>query len=290
MALLENVALEQFIDDYKNEVFVKDEESVKTKPNNRHSVLMASPSDDFTQPRREGSTTGDGDICSDDFTEKGNPLTNPFSELLVSSEIGFPDGLSDEDLPKLPKLANAMFKDRGAGDRVLSKLWKLAVLNTKRDKEKHKKLEDYARACRDALNYALKLLEEKWDTTNGTCRILTPELDYYGVHSENIRVIPGLPNVGKNCINFEIVTRWKRNADGIRVDRDGLPLLEFVAVKRHSKSYHWSLPELPDRPDEKPFVKTEFYSKKKEAKTSCSPLLRYTADTNRLVLRPHRVS
>lgn len=43
-----------------------------------------------------------------------------------------------------------------------------------------------------------------------------------------------------------IVTRWKRDASGMVMEREGHPVLEFVAIKRKSASLHWSIPEISE--------------------------------------------
>eukprot|EP00040_Diaphanoeca_grandis_P036197 m.229986 g.229986 ORF g.229986 m.229986 type:complete len:1663 (+) comp33568_c1_seq1:170-5158(+) len=52
---------------------------------------------------------------------------------------------------------------------------------------------------------------------------------------------------GANKVVYHIVTRWKRNSSGIRIERSGKPLLEFVGVKRRPHSSHWSIPEMHNR-------------------------------------------
>lgn len=46
------------------------------------------------------------------------------------------------------------------------------------------------------------------------------------------------------CRFMTIFTRWKRDAQGIRVARGGRPLLEFVGVKHRQDDQHWAIPEL----------------------------------------------
>lgn len=54
----------------------------------------------------------------------------------------------------------------------------------------------------------------------------------------------GRGELGKWGVNHAvdpIVTRWKRNHDGAVIERDGKPVLEFVAIYRpHDKI--WALP------------------------------------------------
>eukprot|EP00040_Diaphanoeca_grandis_P036765 m.236147 g.236147 ORF g.236147 m.236147 type:complete len:1778 (-) comp33676_c0_seq2:70-5403(-) len=49
---------------------------------------------------------------------------------------------------------------------------------------------------------------------------------------------------GPNRRVLHLVTRWKRDEAGIRINRFGKPLLEFIAVKRGDSSSFWSIPEM----------------------------------------------
>jgi len=53
-----------------------------------------------------------------------------------------------------------------------------------------------------------------------------------------------LPLPGKNRYTLHIVTRWKRDAEGMQMDRNGKFLLEFVGMKLNERSNEWQIPEL----------------------------------------------
>ena len=53
-----------------------------------------------------------------------------------------------------------------------------------------------------------------------------------------------LPLQGENRMLMHFVTRWKRDRDGIRMERDGKCVLEFIAVKRHKEDEQWAIPEI----------------------------------------------
>lgn len=48
---------------------------------------------------------------------------------------------------------------------------------------------------------------------------------------------------GENRMLMHFVTRWKRDDDGIRMERGGMPVLEFIAIKRHRDDEQWAIPE-----------------------------------------------
>jgi hypothetical protein len=67
--------------------------------------------------------------------------------------------------------------------------------------------------------------------------------------------VPGQPNQ----FLVHIITRWKRDDAGNRIVRSGLPLLEFVAVKRSNEMDKWAIPELQYKkhnmePEESPAI------------------------------------
>lgn len=49
---------------------------------------------------------------------------------------------------------------------------------------------------------------------------------------------------GENRLIIHVVTRWKRDDAGLRIERLGKPMMEFVALKRKPTSAHWMLPEM----------------------------------------------
>jgi hypothetical protein len=49
---------------------------------------------------------------------------------------------------------------------------------------------------------------------------------------------------GENRLILHVVTRWKRDDAGLRIERLGKPMMEFVALKRKPTSAHWMLPEM----------------------------------------------
>eukprot|EP00041_Stephanoeca_diplocostata_P005521 m.63419 g.63419 ORF g.63419 m.63419 type:complete len:1960 (+) comp15835_c0_seq3:250-6129(+) len=65
---------------------------------------------------------------------------------------------------------------------------------------------------------------------------------------------------GRNDYIMHIVTRWKRDAQGIRVERMGLPVLEFVAMKHKDSTLfedYWCIPEMPKAEFEKTRFKAD---------------------------------
>ena len=53
-------------------------------------------------------------------------------------------------------------------------------------------------------------------------------------------------SVGENKMMLHIVTRWKRDEDGMTIDRGGRNLMEFVAFKRNREDDMWSIPAIPE--------------------------------------------
>ena len=51
---------------------------------------------------------------------------------------------------------------------------------------------------------------------------------------------------GENKMFLHIVTRWKRDENGMTIDRGGRKLMEFVAFKRDRKDDMWSIPAIPE--------------------------------------------
>lgn len=52
-----------------------------------------------------------------------------------------------------------------------------------------------------------------------------------------------IPPPQENHFLLHIVTRWKRDESGIRMERNGMPMLEFVAVKTDKRDKLWGIPE-----------------------------------------------
>jgi len=50
---------------------------------------------------------------------------------------------------------------------------------------------------------------------------------------------------GENKMLLHIVTRWKRDHNGMTIDRGGRKLMEFVAFKREREDDMWSIPGIP---------------------------------------------
>jgi len=51
-------------------------------------------------------------------------------------------------------------------------------------------------------------------------------------------------HTGRNNFILHLVTRFKRDVNGMLMERSGFPVLEFVAIKRKSDSVHWAIPEV----------------------------------------------
>ena len=72
------------------------------------------------------------------------------------------------------------------------------------------------------------------------------------------------PRLTKQCENhflLHIVTRWKRDENGIKMMRGGKPMLECVAVKRTREEENWAIPECP--------------KESRQAEDPASPILRH---------------
>jgi len=48
---------------------------------------------------------------------------------------------------------------------------------------------------------------------------------------------------GENHYLLHIVTRWKRDHNGIKIVRSGKYMLEVVAIKRSRQEKYWAIPE-----------------------------------------------
>ena len=49
---------------------------------------------------------------------------------------------------------------------------------------------------------------------------------------------------GENHYLLHIVTRWKRDHNGIKIVRSGKYMLEVVAIKRSRQEKYWAIPEV----------------------------------------------
>lgn len=76
---------------------------------------------------------------------------------------------------------------------------------------------------------------------------------------------------GENRLILHVVTRWKRDSSGIRIERLGKPMMEFVAFKQKPTSRHWMIPEM--LADD--YFSSKNYMKKRKFRASPAYLLAF---------------
>ena len=122
--------------------------------------------------------------------------------------------------------------------------------------QKNEKAEAADKAERVSSTYTLDVLND--ELSKAPKRHTGLDADTPGVppHTETEKRRP-------NQFLVHIITRWKRNDAGNRIVRSGLPLLEFVAVKRSNNTDKWAIPELQ-------YTKHDQEPKESPAVSSCT--------------------